>query len=302
MPVPISLATIPVVAFLGGLYSGQASRGVVLAMVIHASWAWFYHRGDDFPSVYDFDLLIYWFFSSLLAGIVGSMMTLMFNWHPIMDGAHLSVIYRKDGKISFRKIGRVLGKLILVLLIFAGAHIIYELNVSGFPKWAGGIVGSILIVGGWVAFALLFRRESLLFMNPPSDSRGYHRFTRSEVMVYALYGALTHFLYFTAYWLADWFWPTLSGWLNDGWYFYMSLILFGGIGIIMWIVAFFLIRSRSDLIEKYKQVPAEETPSPARSERHMGSQMQHRTVQAPKPTTTNAPVISAGPSFNNPFV
>lgn len=290
MPEPITLATIPVLAFLGGLYSGQASRGVVLAMVPHAAWTWFYHRGDDFPSVYDFDLLINWFFTSLLAGIVGSMMTLMFNWHPIMDGAHLSVIYRKDNKISFRKIGRILGELILVFLLFAGGHIVYELNVAGLPKWGGGIVGSALIAIGWIVFAALFRRETDLFRAPPPGSVGYHRFTRSEVMVYALFGALTHFLYFTAYWIAAWFWPTLSGWLNDQWYFYMSLILFGGIGIIMWIVAYFLIRNREDLIEKYQKVPSETQPEPVRSERRMGSEMSHRKL-----------VPSTGGNFSDPF-
>lgn len=254
MPVPISLATIPVISFLGGLYSGQASRGVVLAMVVHAAWTWFYHRGDDFPSVYDFDLLINWFFSSLLAGLVGSIMTLMFDWHPIMDGAHLRTIYeRPDGSVSFRSIGTVLGRLLVVLLIIAGAHVIYELNVSGFPKWAGGLVGSVLIIIAWVAFAFLFRREAKLFQEAP-EKKGYRRFTQSEIMVYVLFGALTHFIYFTAYWLSAFFWPTLAGWLNDQWYFYMSLILFGGIGIIMWIVAYFFVRNRADIMARYKPV------------------------------------------------
>lgn len=282
MPDPISLATIPVIAFLGGLYSGQASRGVVLAMVVHTIWVWFYHRGDDFNPVYDFDLLLNWFYTSLLAGIVGSMMTLMFDWHPIMDGAHLSMIYRnKDGsRASFRKIGRVLGKLILVFLIFSGAHVIYELNVSGFPKWAGGIVGSVLIVIGWVAFAFLFRSETDIFDAAPDGSSGYRRFTRSEVLTYALFGALTHFIYFTAYWLSAWFWPTLAGWLNDQWYFYMSLILFGGIGIIMWFVAFFLLRNRADLVAKYNRVPNGQ-PEPMRESQrysapHINSELKQR--------------------------
>lgn len=287
MPEPISLATIPVIAFIGGLYSGQASRGVTLALIVHTIWVWFYHRGADFDPLYAYDLLLNWFYASLLAGLVGSIMTLAFDWMPIMDGASLSELFRsKDGgRASFRKIGIILGKLILVFLIFSGAHVIYELNVAGFPKWAGGIVASGLIVLGWIAFALLFRSETDIFDAAPLGSTGYHRFTRSEVITYTLFAALTHFIYFTAYWISAWFWPNTVGflWLADQWYFYMSLILMGGIGVIMVIVALVFLRNREDLINKYKKVP--ETAGTAMQEArryaaatHMNSRVTQRPV------------------------
>lgn len=299
MPLPISLGTVPVIAFLGGLYSGQGARGTVLAMVPFAAWVWFYHRGDDFPADYDFDLLINWFFASLLAGLVGAMMTLVYKWHPLMDGAHLSRYYEKDGKVNFSGIGKLLGKLLVVLAIFAGSHIIYELRVTGFPKPWGGVVASVGIILGWIIFGVWFRSDIELFESPPPGSTGYHRFTRSEVAVYALFASLTHVLYFTAYWLTEYFWNPAT-WIVDQWYFYFSLIYFGGIGIIMLAIGLWLIRSRDDLVAKYRNMPAN-PETPAEKQYTNGSpatmQMKHRPTQSPV-------AVSAQPTpvYINPFV
>lgn len=262
MPAAISLLTIPVLGFLFGLLTGIWEKGLAVALIIHVVWVMIWNYGDPFtfPAEHN-ELLPNWFWSSMLASITGAVMTWRFGFERLLDGERLTTLFWKkdEERVEMGELARVIGKLLAVLLILIGGHVIGELRVAGFPEPHPGWVCSVLVALGWVAFGFLFRNEERVFPPLPAGTRGIKKFTQNHIAIYAVFAAVGHFAYVTAYWIWD-FIVDDTTWITNQWYFYSSLIIFGAILVIMVVLGFFLFDTKSG----YTKLKSEKTkPSPA---------------------------------------
>ena len=264
MPHPISIATIASIGYLGGLFTMQAGRGLIMAFLVFASWVWFFAKGADFNVIWQYRLLVDYFFPTLLFSFVGAMICVIFRFHPIMDGLHLRDLYTDEytGKVSYSAIGRILVLIIVVLLFFFGAHLALEIQSPSWPRVWAGVTCSLGIAAGWAVFYFAFRREFLLFhpaaVEPGTKDR--RSFWKAEIINYVIIGFVGHFSFVTAYWI----WQLVFGddilWITSNWSFWASLILAGAILVIMYIVSFFVRPGDHD--PGYKTVNPEEPVLP----------------------------------------
>lgn len=244
MPFPISLATIGAIAYLGGLFTMQVGRAVVMSLLVFATWVLCYHRGNDFPAYFMDHLLVDYVFVSVLLGLVGAFITTMFKFHPIMDGLHLAAEYReeKTGRVMYARIGRLLAKILVVLVIFLGAHISLEIHDPDWPfVWAGVVcTGGILL--GWIAFYFLLRDELKLFRPAPIEPGTRRRsFWKAEITNYGIIAFVGHVVYVTAYWVWQLVYDNDVLWITSNWGFYSALII-GGILLVVFLIASFFVR------------------------------------------------------------
>lgn len=265
MPVPISLATICAIGYLVGLFSGQAGRGVVIGLLVFATWVFAYHRGADFDPIYYHRMLVDYFFPLLAASFLGAMIQNMFRFHPIMDGLHLAEEFKEKGRVSYSAIGKLLGKLILVLLVFFGAHISLELHVAGWSFVWAGVVCSVGILAGWLLFWYLFKDICQLFRPAPVEL-GRRSFWKAEITNYVIVGFIGHEAFVTAYWIWQLVFDNNVTWITSSWFFYAALILIGSLGVLALITSFFLKHGTYDEPNGCKQAEnggAAYTPVPA---------------------------------------
>ncbi len=242
MPHPISIATISAIGYLGGLFTMQAGRGLIMAFLAFATWVFYFHRGEDFAIEYRYRLLVDYFFPTLLAAFVGAMQCVVFRFHPVMDGLHLGDIYRdpKTGRVNYGKIGRLLAYLVVVMLIFFGAHLSLEIKSIHWPFVWAGVACSVFILAGWIAFYFLFRDQLMLFHPAPVEpgTRGRRSFWKAEITNYVILGFVGHEISVTAYWVTQLIWDNDVTFITSSWFFYTALIIWGAIGLAMFIVSF----------------------------------------------------------------
>jgi NADH:ubiquinone oxidoreductase subunit 3 (subunit A) len=255
---PISLLTVPVLGYLAAILTGNWAKGLTFGMLIHVVWVEIWNNGAGFvapPGVLPpgsppiGDLLVYYFWATLLMSIVGAVEFWIFNWHPLLDGFTMVSMTGK-GATDYTRTGARIAKILLVLLIFFGSHVIFELHTEDFPAPWGGVVCTVGVALGWVVFFLLLRseykskdgKEGLFEKGSPNVHTTAMTFMNNELSVFILFASLGHIIYITAYWIWEFTQGTIQNFITSLWYFYASLIIAGAILIIMLLVGYFLVK------------------------------------------------------------
>jgi hypothetical protein len=272
---PISLLSVPTLGYLAAILTGNWAKGLVFGLLIHVIWVEIWNNGASFvppPGVLPpgspplGDLLVFYFWATMLFSIVGAVMFWMFGWHPLLDG--LTMMSRKaDGSTDYGRTGKRIAKVLLVLLIFFGSHVVFELHTEDFPAPWGGIVCTVGCIVGWIVFFLLLRGEYRGRNNPngifvKNGSDKVHTtattFMQNELSVFILFASLGHLIYITAYWAWEFAFNDIAMFITSLWYFYASLIISGSILIVMALVGYFLVKRPES--KRAGMTPGEETP------------------------------------------
>ena len=305
---PISLLTIPALGYLAALLTGSWAKGVTFGMMIHVIWTEIWNNGAGFvapPGVLPpgspplGDLLVYYFWATLLFSITGGVMVWVFGWHPLLDG--MTIVHTKaDGSPDYARTGGLVARILVVLLIFFGSHVIFELHTEDFPAPWGGVVCTVGCILGWILFFFLLRSEykdkdgkNGIFNHPGSLAVHTSSATlmQNDLSVYILFASLGHLVYITAYWIWEFVQGDIGTFITSLWYFYASLILSGVILIVMLIVGYFLVKrpeskkakaadnSGSTPLLTPNELPPPEVPAQT-SNYHMGSQYTYKNPWA----------------------
>lgn len=256
---PISLLSVPILGYLAALLTGSWAKGLAFGMLIHVIWVEIWNNGAGFvapPGVLPpgsppiGDLLVFYFWATLLMSVVASSMFWMLRWHPLLDGLTVMKV-KGDGTPDYAGTGKLVAKVLLVLLIFFGSHIIFELHDDDFPAPWGGVVCTIGVAVGWIVFFLLLRSEYKeegkkegIFEHPGSLSvhTTARTFMKNELSKYILFASLGHLIYITAYWVWEFVFNDIATFITSLWYFYASLIIAGSELILMLLIGYFLVR------------------------------------------------------------
>jgi hypothetical protein len=248
MTLAISLLTISTVSFLIATFMHSFAYGFFWSTLLHVVYYMIFGSGFLLPTS---QVFVNYFWSAFLFSVAGYVLAIMLNIPALLNGAYYTQVFDKDFKKSRVQVAvrsgdklKTFGKFLVTILIIAVGHIVYELNVSGFPKWAGGIILIALIPVAWfLAFYLLFRTEdnkrtALFNSNNPNG----------EVLSIAFHMTISQAIYALAYIIFQAIdcpnWDEKAPTVTDGecgifidgqWYFYSSLIA-GGVILVYAIV------------------------------------------------------------------
>jgi len=255
MALAISLLTISTISFLVATFMHNFAYGVTWSLLLHVVHYMVFGSGYILPTS---QIFVNYFWSTLVFGVAGWILAMLLRIPAFLNGAYYASVFSDDSAVRQRvkkqndKDGTTLkeesewmifGKFLIPLLLVGIGHIIYELNVDGFPKWAGGIVLVVLDIIAWIAFYFLFRpadgEVTLLFNSP--DPRAEVATISFNMAAATIIYALTYIifqsidcLHFASNAPNVYTDGECSIFYGDQWYFYASLIA-GGF-VIVWSV------------------------------------------------------------------
>ena len=251
MALAISLLTISTISFLVATFMHNFAYGVTWSLLLHVVHYMVFGSGYILPTS---QIFVNYFWSTLVFGVAGWILAMLLRIPAFLNGAYYASVFPVDSAVRKRleddkrtlkdeSEWMIFGKFLIPLLLIGIGHIIYELNVDGFPKWAGGIVLVVLDIIAWIAFYFLFRPDdkhfTLLFNS--SDPRAEVATISFNMAAATIIYALTYIifqsidcLHFASNAPNVYTDGECSIFYGDQWYFYASLIA-GGF-VIVWSV------------------------------------------------------------------
>lgn len=273
MALAISLLTISSVSFLIAAFMHNFAYGLFWSTLLHVVHFMVFGSGYILPFE---QVWTNYFWSGLLFALAGWILAVMLKIPAFLNGAYYGQVFdsefaKKKGVTYTSESGdkwKTFGKFLVTILIIAVAHIVYELNVSGFPKWGGGIVLFVLDIVAWIVFYFLFRSDEKTVLFNSSDPKAEVRTIMFNMIVLQSIYNLTYFI-FQAVDCPNWSSNSPNVYAGDEcalfydkqWYFWVSLIV-GGFALIWAIAVGMYARGRSpggdeDVNASYKPLKAQ---------------------------------------------
>jgi hypothetical protein len=246
MALAISILTISTIAFLISAFTHNFAYGTFFATLLHVVHYMIFGAGYILPTS---QIIVNYFWATAVAAIAGWILAMMLKLPALLNGAYYMQVFNEQfaekkgaSRESAMERFQTFGKFLLVVVIIAGGHVIYELNVAGFPKWAGGLILLALDIIAWVVFYFLFRPqedERTVMFNTSEPRQEVSTITFNMIITTAV-------LMFVPYWIFQWVdcpsWSDnspnvyLGGecgtFYGDQWYYYVNLISSGA--VIIW--------------------------------------------------------------------
>ena len=267
---PISLATMPVVAWLIALLSRDAGYGFMIVAIAHTIIVQVLGSG-----IYTYPEVFWsWNYAILAGALAGYIESLVFNFYPVLQ---MLQTYRANGKNqSMKKFWWLAFKVVLFLTLAIAAHIAIEIQIFSWKTWMGTLtsMGAIALV--WLLFWGMLREETNpktgtgLFRDGVSTGKkGKLKRWGNELMAFILWPALHHIIYVTIY--GFWEYGQIKAnpvvWFGDRWYLWASLSLTGFLTIFFCSLGFYF--RRRAMKKGMRPAPLEETevetPTPSPS-------------------------------------
>lgn len=233
----ISYLTIGVVAYLFAALLKNWEAGVVSALLVHVTWIGFFDFGT---LVTPYATFVWYTTIALLWALNGFTFATLWQAPPLLHAGFLQRAFKgltgqgKDVKDA-GGVARV-SAITLIFVVFVGlAHLVYELDVSGFSKPWGGIIMLIALAILYLVFYVAIRGEKLIFK---SGDNG-------EALTYVFWLAIPHIVFALVYVILD---AVLSDavFFGDEWNFYISLIVFGFFLILLFLIGAGFLRTNSN--------------------------------------------------------
>jgi hypothetical protein len=213
----ISYLTVTSVAYLVSALSRRPSLGFLIASFINLIWiGWF----DFTAEVSPYALVVWYPLTTFLAALVGYVWSYLWYAPKMLSLGWLNSRYPGGGAWRMALIT------ILYFLLLGLGHVIYELNVSGFPEPWGGVVLWIAIILFSLGYWLVIRRETQIF--PSSDSS-------AQAFAFVFWLVIGYFVFAVAYVLVEFIASDNFFFVNQ-WNAWLTFILWGAIGIILMIL------------------------------------------------------------------
>jgi hypothetical protein len=277
MVLELSLLTISSAAFYVAFFMHSFGWGFIVASILHVVWFMIHGAGFILPTD---QVFVNYFWSALFFAVLGWVLALILKSPALLNGVYYRKVFSTDHHGRKHKeedpdlpvegnvkddfsAGKAFGKFLIPFLLLVAGHLVYELNISTFPKWVGGLILSLVIVLAWGLFYVLFmdknNQRSVMF-----NSRNPKR----EVATISFDVGLIMLLYSLAYWIfqvAD-----CPGWSSNSpnvtlgsecdlfydaqWYFLLSLLF--AVGVVIWIFAIWMFvrgtKKETDVAYEYK--------------------------------------------------
>ncbi len=282
MVLAISLLTVSQGAFYVSFFMHNFGWGFLAAFIVHVVYFMIHGAGFILPTD---QILVNYFWSTFFFAVLGWALAFILRSPALLNGIYYRKVFSKEhharkhkekedpdypdlpveGKVKENySASRAFLKFLIPFLIVIAAHIVYELNIDGFPKWLGGLILSLVTLGAWVLFFFLFRdkdnQRSVMF-----NSRDPNR----EVATIAFHLIIINVSYSLIYWIfqladcGDWSGNapnvTVGGtkcglFIDDQWYFLISLLT--GVGATIYIFVIWMVirgtRTHTDVAYEYK--------------------------------------------------
>ena len=269
MAFAISLLTITTVSFLVATFMHNFSAGLFWASLLHIVHFMIFGAGYILPIS---QVWVNYFFSALVAAVAGWIFAILLRIPALLNGAYYGQVFTEEFATKkgitpapdSSERWKAFGKFILTLLIVAAGHIIYELNVSGFPKWAGSLFVVVLDIVAWIVFYWLFRdsenQPSILFNSaePNNEIKTISFNIAAAQLVFALPYLLFQIIDCTS-WSENYPLIYTGGecvmFYQDQWYFYVSLI--SGGAVLVWAAVVGIYARGYEKRAEYAPMPSE---------------------------------------------
>ena len=269
MALAISLLTISTVSFLIATFMHNFAYGLFWSTLLHVVHFMVFGSGYILPFA---QVWTDYFWSSLLFALAGWILAVMMKIPALFNGSYYGQVFdtsfaKKKGVIYTPESGdkwKTFGKFLVTVILIAAGHIVYELNISGFPKWAGGIVLVVMDILAWVAFYFLFKSDEKTVLFNSDDPKAEVRTIVFNMIVLQLIYVLTYFIFQAVdcpHWSDNS--PNIFAggecitFYDKQWYFWVSLIV-GGFSLIWAIAVGMFARGRSSGDKEYR--PLKEAP------------------------------------------
>jgi len=156
MTLEISLLTYATAAFLISLWTGNFGYGVAITMIAEVAAYQIFGSGYFIPLE---ELYPFYFWGTFTWAVAGWALFLALHGRPFFSGRYYTRLANSADKMS--SVYKVFGKILLVFGIQLAGHIVYELNVTTFPKWGGAICLGGAFAIAWIVFYFVFRYDWL---------------------------------------------------------------------------------------------------------------------------------------------
>jgi len=225
----ISNYTIAILGLLLTVGFKDLGWGAILAFSVIVIWVQIFGLGAMLAT----DFLTIWYWSTIAYAFVGYVLVERLDTIPFLDP-----------RVGKRSVGSrsntpwmIFAKYMFFLLLVGLAHIVFELNVGGFPKPAGGFVSLVLIALVYVAFYFLFKGERTYF----KAFEGYKALSdeqletsvKDHVRTLTFWLAMIHLVSALTYTLIDWLVDDAS----NKWNLY-ALLIIAGLSVLIVVIAF----------------------------------------------------------------
>lgn len=210
----ISYLTVTSIAYLIAALSRRPSLGFLIASFINLIWiGWFGFTGEVTP----YDLVVWYPLTIFLASIVGYAWSYLWVAPKLLSLSWLNARYTEGGA------WRIALLTIVYFLLLGLGHVIYELDVSGFPEPWGGVVLWIAIILFSLVFWLVIRREKKIFTSTDPSAQAFS---------FIFWLVIGYLVFAVVYVLVEWIASDNFFFVNQ-WNAWLTFILWGAIGIIL---------------------------------------------------------------------